>query len=71
MAVHGILELLVKLVSKDIQLHLLDQEVQSNDYSAILNAELDSSGTALLGSIAEKVWNDERHLLDSEIALKT
>ena len=29
-----------------------------DDYLAILNAELDSSGTALLGSIAEKVWND-------------
>ena len=43
---------------KDIQLYLLDQEVQSSDYSAILNAELDSSGTALLESIAGKVWND-------------
>jgi hypothetical protein len=46
------------LVSKDIQLYLLDQEVQSSDYLAILNAELDSFGTALLESIAEKVWND-------------
>ena len=57
-AVNGILGLLVKLVSKDIQLHLLDQEVQSSGYSAILNAESDSSGTALLVNIAEKVWND-------------